>query len=1178
MMVGGLAAGVGGAGGGGGSVSQLLSLHHQHSMQQQLGQQELYGELAVRLARQGFGIVPLQPPHPQMPQQQQQAQQLQMQHPVVQQLQSELQHQIQRNQQLEQVVQQLERNPQPEQLLQRRQGGDGGGNNASGGMGIRGEGRAGGGGAVENRYQQCPSRQQLDSQRGGVFPRGEGVGLGGLRGDGQAGGEARGEGGHGARLEPVQGYADVRVLCYVREGSLVGVMDPGRTGGRNGTMLTRPPRTCSIVWVPLIHAALLYDREWTDTLGRNGAEGRDFLNRLEQCVRGWERVFPNMFRRWAQVIGRSQDSGVRQARGTVGRGVVGMLRASETRHPVNCVLLLPFPDLEEARTVGWAPYHSTAVQEACMGALTLAETTLMESCLAVALGITGLVVRDQSVMPRMATPRSGDRGGPQFGRVSVSGVSPGQSRSMDARVHDRYPTYDAGGGGLQRRDDYDAGGGGLQRRDDSRIREGERDAAPRGRSGRGEQEGRQRWGMDGGMVGDLGHGWVTGDSNRRELERSRDESIQEAVSFPQRFMVYMMGETNEFVPLEKVVRHPRERGQVDVVAMGMRNRWVTVSEAAIQRLTEDLLGKEWNEARLGACPFPKSRPRETRLPVSREEYGDLRQLIGRAGSPEDLVEGLLGADPNVRMMMADRFGIDVLNEDVAVERATQIGLREIAAELDTWERGVIWFDSPNPALRKVRVMDTGGGSSGGGGRADGLGMSGVRTRLFPEASGGSALSFATPPQFATYSGVGHGRSSPRDSAGSTAALEKALTVMIQHSMLTRQELAEFGKQGRSTDASDGGLQSMVAQQAALDRLLPWQHTWAKSADDHDRTTGFGFFMNAKSVIRRHSEHLKSNRSANTWFYTMQEQALAADSAARADMILVPRPGESVSVLEIMEVVRRWQDYIRKVMGAAARAAQDDKTLNLTAEELVKVDQFSQFLQAFETLKEYFASPTRYGENTLKIWLNIYRGVQYSLGHDVTSEQKRVMAAMGFTPFDNASLQISEGGPNAGARGCLGGRTAGGGAAGMLGGGAQGGATWTTPVTVKRDKPKKTDIREPGEYLPEGIHILGRGGHQIDGQCAECGEVGHLKAECPHAFQRKYGRPIPGFKVALGGESTEQLRMADYYAPGGGASDKVLKEWARHAWAPDDKTFEDQLQAARTRAHFWEGWRPIFSSL
>jgi hypothetical protein len=90
------------------------------------------------------------------------------------------------------------------------------------------------------------------------------------------------------------------------------------------------PREPSTTWMeePTSSAAtweIRVDKIRWDFLDRYGEEGRDFLNRLDQCVRGWERVFPNMFRSWVQVIGRSQDSVVRQVRGTVGKGVVGML-------------------------------------------------------------------------------------------------------------------------------------------------------------------------------------------------------------------------------------------------------------------------------------------------------------------------------------------------------------------------------------------------------------------------------------------------------------------------------------------------------------------------------------------------------------------------------------------------------------------------------------------------------------------------------------------------------------------------------------------------------------------------------------------------------------------------------------------------------------------------------------
>ncbi len=93
----------------------------------------------------------------------------------------------------------------------------------------------------------------------------------------------------------------------------------------------------------------------------------------------------------------------------------------------------------------------------------------------------------------------------------------------------------------------------------------------------------------------------------------------------------------------------------------------------------------------------------------------------------------------------------------------------------------------------------------------------------------------------------------------------------------------LGRHGHSTDASDGGVQGMAVQQVALDKMRPWQHTWARSADENDHTSGLTTFMNV---------------------HTVQEQALMVDSVTRADMIIVPRQGESVSVLELMDVSRK----------------------------------------------------------------------------------------------------------------------------------------------------------------------------------------------------------------------------------------------------------------------------------
>ena len=107
-------------------------------------------------------------------------------------------------------------------------------------------------------------------------------------------------------------------------------------------------------------------------------------------------------------------------------------------------------------------------------------------------------------------------------------------------------------------------------------------------------------------------------------------------------------------------------------------------------------------------------------------------------------------------------------------------------------------------------------------------MSGVRTRLFAETPTGGASSFCTPPHFATASRGGYEGGAAGDGTDATSGvIERALAAMMQHQMLTRQELAQaastmegFGRQGRGMDASDGGAQGVAMQQAVLDRLHP----------------------------------------------------------------------------------------------------------------------------------------------------------------------------------------------------------------------------------------------------------------------------------------------------------------------------------------------------------------------
>jgi hypothetical protein len=366
---------------------------------------------------------------------------------------------------------------------------------------------------------------------------------------------------------------------------------------------------------------------------------------------------------------------------------------------------------------------------------------------------------------------------------------------------------------------------------------------------------------------------------------------------------------------------------------------------------------------------------------------------------------------------------------------------------------------------------------------------------------------------------------------------------------------------------------MVTMQAERDRRRVWEHTWPRTVDEHDATTGLETFINCRSLNTQHRESLRTFAAGSAVHYTMQEQVIAADDAARAAMTIIPRPGETVSVLDLIEVSRKWQEYTRKVIGAAARTAKEDVTLRLTEKELMNLDQFSHFLQSFVTLQEYLAAPVRYGANQLKLCLNIYRGIQYSLGNEITADQKKTMSIMGWSAFDNASLQMVEGGAAADMRGSA--------AACMGSGGVAWGAGGTTPQTAKREKGtrvKAASLKEPGSYLPESVFSLGASGHLVEGPCAECGALTHFLAECPFAFQKRFGVPQPGFNPSSEGTCAEALRRNDYYAPGGGPADYVLKAWAKHEWAPEDKTFEEQLKESKPRAHFWPGWKAVFASL
>jgi hypothetical protein len=332
------------------------------------------------------------------------------------------------------------------------------------------------------------------------------------------------------------------VFRCVRQGALVGVADPA---GDGSTSLEQPPPTCSLVWVPLVHTALLYDVEWTGRLvGRHGRAGGDFLERLELCVRGWERVFPDLLRRWAQVIGRSTDERVHQARAEVGNAVVEMFRVQEER-PGACrqdrtMLLLTFPSFEESRTVGWVPYHQRSVQESCMRVFNGTETTLMEACLTWSLGISSEAMWGARV--RVETPRSTERVGPQTTRGSDGG-----GRSFDPSLGPLSPEAVLQAGGGIRGFEAPLRGYGTPRAPGSR-------GAPRVRA---------RWegGSHGG--GNRGSGRDPVNNYHRHSRWEYREACQEATDFPGRFMVYMPPPVSQFRLLE-TLEPSREIGHVDV--------------------------------------------------------------------------------------------------------------------------------------------------------------------------------------------------------------------------------------------------------------------------------------------------------------------------------------------------------------------------------------------------------------------------------------------------------------------------------------------------------------------------------------------------------------------------------------------------------------------------------------
>jgi hypothetical protein len=149
-------------------------------------------------------------------------------------------------------------------------------------------------------------------------------------------------------------------------------------------------------------------------------------------------------------------------------------------------------------------------------------------------------------------------------------------------------------------------------------------------------------------------------------------------------------------------------------------------------------------------------------------------------------------------------------------------------------------------------------------------------------------------------------------------------------------------------------------------------------------------------------------------------------------------------------------------------------------------------------------------------------------------------------------------------------------AGTVGTAGRGGKTQRTakPATMK-----------PGSRFPESSFFIGGPGAPCSGPCDEYGEKTHHRVECPDAFFREWGTPMPGFMQPLGHrvrQSREKQRDPDYWASGGvafGPSDMVMKQWVKHEWDLGDQKLRDQTEGrGMKRRSFWSGWEDAWRKL
>lgn len=421
---------------------------------------------------------------------------------------------------------------------------------------------------------------------------------------------------------------------------------------------------------------------------------------------------------------------------------------------------------------------------------------------------------------------------------------------------------------------------------------------------------------------------------------------------------------------------------------------------------------------------------------------------------------------------------------------------------------------------------------------------------------------------------GRGTGGPPPSLGAgeqVAPVASALTALLTATNRMMEKLDEQGSRSKG-DKSSGTLSDsqsaekrLQSMQAAINRLPLQGLTWQTSATHIGESGGGPWhpYMNCKSLVQRFSDALRSeSEGANTSSITslsMARQAEETDLAARAKLVLPPASGAPPSINDYRTVCENFTEYIRTICEVLAQSDAAKASLE-TPPRQGAPSHYNALVGNLNALKKHWSASHLFGAPGCEIllWRNMYVLTQYALGNDASPENKRMMQTLNLALPDGRGLHHNAPATGASSMG-----------AGTVGTAGGGGKTQRTvkPATMK-----------PGSRFPESSFLIGGPGAPCSGPCDECGGKTHHRVECPDAFFREWGTPMPGFMQPLGhgvSQSREEQRDPDYWAPGGaafGPSDMVMKQWVKHEWDLGDQKLRDQAEGrGMKRRSFWSGW-------